>query len=260
MKNKKIYILLIFFLVLFIYSSYYAIHDLWRYKTEKEANDLIKEIVNTERNKIEDNKNNEEIESIYTESGILKKYDKVYQKNKDMIGWLYIEGTNIDYPVMFTKKNPQFYLRKGFNKKYAFSGSLFLGEGWSLENNYSIIYGHNMQDGTMFGDLNKYNKKSYAKKHSIIHFDTLYEENEYEVMGAFYSKLYSEDEKNVFRYYQYKNLENKKIFDEFIKLVKKSSLYDMNVKANYKDKVLVLSTCSFHTNNGRFVVVAIKKT
>lgn len=249
MKNKISYFILIVFTILFLFSSGFVIHYLWRSKKERNAYQELSKIVQ------EAQKN----DSTYADSGILYQYDKLYQQNPDMVGWLHIDDTTIDYPVMYTPKSPQYYLRKGFNKKYSFSGSLFLGEGWSEKGNYSIIYGHHMKDGTMFGQLYSYKDKEFALEHPIIHFNTLHTENEYEVLGAFYSKIYGTNEKNVFRYYQYNNLENPKVFNEFIEQVKSYSLYNLGITTEYGDQILVLSTCSYHTKNGRFVVVARKK-
>ena len=261
MKNKIIYILLTIFILVFIISGSLLIRDLYRSKKEDSANKELSKIVQEAQKEKEDiqEADNKEEEPIYAESGILYQYDKLWQKNHDMAGWLHIDGTNIDYPVMYTPKSPEYYLRRGFNKKYAFSGSLFLGEGWSEKGNYAVIYCHHMKDGTMFGPLYQYKAKKFASEHSIIRFDTLYTENEYEVLGAFYSKIYGINEKGVFRYYQYNDLSDPEVFNEFITQVKSYSLYDTGVTAEYGDKILTLSTCSYHTDNGRFVVVARKK-
>lgn len=255
MKKKIFIILLIVFIIIFIISSGLLIYNLVSLESEKKANkELLELIIEDTNDDITDNTNGELLEN-----GMLKKYSKLYKKNNDMAGWLYIEGTNINYPVMYTPNDIEYYLRRGFNKKYAFSGSLFLGEGWSREKNYAIIYGHHMDNNTMFAELYNYRKKKFGIKHLNIQFDTLYELNTYEVIGVFYSKIYKKNETNGFKYYEYTDLTDENTFNKYIKLVKNNSLYDTGVDAVYGDKILVLSTCSYHTENGRFVVVARKR-
>ena len=111
----------------------------------------------------------------------------------------------------------------------------------------------------MFAGILFYKDKSYWKEHPVISFDTPYENGEYEVMSAFYSKVYMSDEENVFKYYKYTDLTDKKVFDEYAKQVKAAALYDTGVDAEYGDEFITLSTCAYHTENGRFVVIARKK-
>ena len=108
----------------------------------------------------------------------------------------------------------------------------------------------------MFGSLPDYANSSYWQEHPVIHFDTLYEQREYEVVAAFYSRLYGLSETDVFRYYDYKDLSDPLIFEEYMLQVKDAAIYDTGISAEYGDQILVLSTCNYHTDNGRFVVVA----
>lgn len=197
--------------------------------------------------------------SKYALSGNLIQYDALWQQNNDLAGWLVIEGTQVDLPVMFTPQDPEHYLRRAFDGSYALSGSLFLGEGWSPDAVHSIIYGHNMNNGTMFGDLDEYRTLEYAQAHPTIRFDTLTEEREYTVIGAFYSRIYEQREEGVFRYYQYTDLSDQAVFEEYLRQVRAVSLYDTGVEVQYGDRLLTLSTCSYHRDHGRFVVVACQK-
>ena len=96
----------------------------------------------------------------------------VLKQNADCIGWIFIEGTNINYPVMHTPDNPQKYLRLSFDKKYSQSGVPFLDGRCSLQGGNLIIYGHNMKNGTMFSDLKKYLDTDFRKAHKTIEFQT----------------------------------------------------------------------------------------
>ncbi len=185
-------------------------------------------------------------------------YANLYKKNPDLFGWLRIEDTSVDYPVMYTPEEPEYYLHRSFDKTYSSSGVPFLAaDCYEGCGNY-LIYGHNIKRGSMFSVLLSYEDQSFWQKHPIITFDTLYEHGEYEVLAAFYSKIYPEDEKDVFRYYQYTDLTDKTIFEEYLNQTEDSALYDTGIKASYGDTILTLSTCAYHTENGRFVVVAKK--
>ncbi len=194
-----------------------------------------------------------------SETGLLNKYDFLWQQNHHLGGWLLINDTPVNYPVMYTPDDPDYYLRRAFDGGYSASGSLFIAEGCSPDTDHVIIYGHHMKNHTMFGSLPLYESTDYAQKHAVIHFDTLTEEREYQVLAAFYSRVYRQDEENVFRYYQYTNLSDPNIFAEYIEQVRLSALYDTGVEAVYGDRLLTLSTCSYHTDNGRFVVIAVCK-
>ena len=96
----------------------------------------------------------------------------VLEQNADCIGWIFIDGTNINYPVMHTPDNPQKYLRLSFEKKYSQSGVPFLDGRCSLQDGNLIIYGHNMKNGTMFSDLKKYLDTAYREAHKTVEFQT----------------------------------------------------------------------------------------
>ncbi len=189
---------------------------------------------------------------------IRKAYVDLYKQNPDLFGWLKIEDTSIDYPVMYTPEEPEYYLHRAFDKTYSSSGVPFLdGNCYEGGGNY-LIYGHNIKRGSMFSVLLSYEEKSFWQKHPVIVFDTLYEHSEYEVIAAFYSRIYTDDTREGFRYYQYTDLSDKTVFDKYLSQVQDSALYDTGISASYGDTLLTLSTCAYHTENGRFVVVAKK--
>ena len=187
---------------------------------------------------------------------VLEEYQTLYNKNKKLIGWLKIDDTNIDYPVMQTVNN-EYYLDHNFNQEYDKNGSLFLDKDCDVvrRNTNLIIYGHHMKSGKMFGGLNKYSSEEYARKHSIIQFDTIYKKGTYEVMYVFRSKIYNEEDV-VFKYYKFLDAASEKEFDSNMQEMEALSLYDTGVKASYGDELLTLSTCDNSETDGRFVVVA----
>ncbi len=189
---------------------------------------------------------------------VLDEYKTLYQKNKKLIGWLKIDDTLIDYPVMQTSDN-EYYLDHNYNQEYDKNGSLFLDCNCSAypQSTNLIIYGHHMKSGQMFGGLQKYAKESYAQKHSTIQFDTIYEKGTYQVMYVFRSQVYNEND-IVFKYYQFIEANSEEEFNSYMREMEAVSLYDTGVTASFGDSILTLSTCDYSQEDGRFVVVAKK--
>ena len=202
------------------------------------------------------------VEINYTEKQdkppILKKYETLYNKNRKLIGWLKIEGCDIDYPVMQTSNN-EYYLDHNYNQEYDKNGSLFLDKDCdaAFPNDNMIIYGHHMKSGKMFGNLNYYSKESFWEDNKEFTFDTIYETGTYAVMYVFRSKIYSEEE-IVFKYYQFIDATSENEFNSNMEEMANMSLYDTGVTASYGDKLITLSTCDSSEADGRFVVVAKK--
>ncbi len=267
----------------------------------------------------------------------LPEYDEILAVNPYVSGWLKIDGSNIDAPVVYTPKSQNYFLHRDLSGNDRESGTLFIAAIWRDGYHNTLIYGHNMKDGSGFGSLGKYSSKAYALDHRTIRFDTLYESREYELLGAFYSAIeeteletkedraerdkaveeegikrkleeeaeekpseesgegkgaeeepskeepeeiptltlkdlhLDEDPGNVdvyrmekdqdmkngdFRYYYFTDLTYKEDYDYYVENVKKNSIYDTGVSAEWGDELLTLSTCSYHTANGRFVIVA----
>ena len=187
---------------------------------------------------------------------ILPQYAALHDQNPDFFGWLYIEDTNIDYPVMFAPDRPDYYLHRDFECGDSGSGMLFIDERCPAEGNFYLIYGHHMASGNMFGRLPAYGSADYGATHAVIRFDTLYEQREYVLFAAFYSQIYGEFEDGGFRYYDYTDLTEEEAFYDFVRQVKDAAIYDTGVDAVFGDELLALSTCNYHTDDGRFVVVA----
>lgn len=187
---------------------------------------------------------------------ILPEYETLYNKNKKLIGWLKIDDTNIDYPVMQTSDNT-YYLDHNYNQEYDKNGSIFLDYNCSVypRSTNMIVYGHHMKSGNMFGNLQKYAKESYGKKHAVITFDTIYEKAQYQVMYVFRSQVYNEDD-IVFKYYQFIEANSETEFNSYMQEMSELSLYDTGVTAEFGDSLLTLSTCDSSQTDGRFVVVA----
>lgn len=182
------------------------------------------------------------------------KYGAVHEQNSDFIGWITIDGTNINYPVMQTKDDPDYYLKHAFDKSYSEYGVPYLQ--WdcnALTSDNLVVYGHNMKNGTMFSDLERYADETFYKEHKYIRFDTLSDYGTYEIFAVFRTTAYTDD---GFKYYNFVDAEDTADFNSFVEKCKELSLYDTGVTAVYGDKLLTLSTCEYTRTNGRFVVVA----
>ncbi len=192
---------------------------------------------------------------------VLKKYSDLYKQNKDLAGWLSIEGTVINYPVMQTgKKNPDFYLHNGFDKKESDHGTLFVDARNDIVNRDTnlIIYGHNMRDGTMFGGLKSFMDKDYFEKHQELVFDTIYEKAKYRIVAVCLSKVNYQDD-DTFRYYNFLNAESKEEFQAFLANIQQLTVFDQNIDISYGDELLTLSTCNSYVQDGRLFLIAKKE-
>lgn len=195
------------------------------------------------------------------ENGVLYRYSVLYARNADMAGWIQIEDTVINYPVMLTPDDEEYYLKKGFDKKYDINGIPFMDARCSVEEPTTnfLIYGHNMKNGSMFSTLLKYEQEEFYDMHPVIRFDTVYERAEYEIVGVFRTQIPYETDADAYRYYAFIDTKDPKEYDAYIRYVKEMSFYDTEITAEYGTQLLTLSTCDRSVEEGRFVVVARKK-
>ncbi len=184
-------------------------------------------------------------------------YADSYLANDDMAAWLKIPDTVIDYPVMWTPEDENYYLYRGFNKAENKNGCLILDTDSSLDplTTNLIIHGHNMKSGAMFGNLTDYEDKNYYEKHKQIILYTPECQRNYEVIAVFRSQVYKKSDK-VFKFYKFFQADTEEEFLDFYDNIKALSLYDTGVSADFGDHFITLSTCVYHVTNGRFVVVA----
>lgn len=234
MKKKdivyKIFILL--FLTIFLYSLYQIY--IW-HQDNKHTESILEEI-----EEIADIKDNTS-EQIEFKSNI--NYDELKNINSDTIGWIKVNGTNIDYPVVQTNNN-KYYLTHSFDKKYTDAGWIFLDyrNNSNAEDKNTIIYGHARKDKSMFGSLkNTFNSDWFNNEENhIIEFDTINEIKKYQVFSIYHIK--TED------YYITTNFKNDDDFNKFLNTLKSRSIHNFNVDLNTNDKILTLSSCYNNTD------------
>lgn len=231
----------------------YHIYDHYAHEAEQtEAFEEIAAIV--EQAQTEDN-NAPEV-PLTEEENVLAEYGELFLKNTDMVGWLSIAGTTLNYPVMQTPNEPNYYLKRNFDKEYSDLGTPYIQENCDITSSDNlIIYGHHIKGGKMFGALEDYKSQSFYEEHKTIQFDTLTERGEYEIVAVFKTVAYSSQ---GFRYYDFVNAENEEDFNAYIEKCKELALYETGVNAEYGDRLITLSTCEYSAQNGRLVVVAKK--
>lgn len=192
--------------------------------------------------------------------------ENLYAENNDFVGWIEVDGTRINYPVMQTPDNPEFYLHRDFHKQDSVSGTPFADATSILTGKYKtwnwVIYGHNMKFGTMFHDLEKFGDKEFWKEHGTFTFDTYNPEDgvqmgDYEIVTVARSRI-KEAGSTEFKYYQYACYNDEETFNEFVEGIKREALYDTGITPEYGDQLVTLTTCAYHTNEGRFYIVGRK--
>ena len=284
MKKKKkakrvvLTVLIVILSVVFVVSAGVFLFNVIRSAKERKANEELRDIVQEARLELEtaeygapgtdtgtdetgdpatDGKDKKK-SYVYADSGVLYGYDKVWQRNKDMVAWLEIPGTSIAYPVVYTPDYIEKYLRMAFDGSWAISGTLFLGEGWDPDGNFSLVFGHHMNDGTMFGKLmDYYADRESARYYKTIIFDTLKEKKEYEVVTAFYARVDDVEDDRTFSGYYVRGLPDETNFNNYMAKVRSAAIYEPLTDVEWGDDLLLLSTCSsFYSTNERFVVVA----
>lgn len=234
MKNKICIVMILVLAAIFAVSTYFLVTESLQ---DKEQMDKFESIATAVDDSVQYSQN---------------KYDELYSQNNDLIGWIKIEDTIIDYPIMQSRDNPNFYLTHNFSKDYSRFGVPYMQENCSVLSDNIIIYGHNMKNKSMFNELTKYSNKDFYNSHKFIHLDTLSEQRTYEVICAFKTVANA----NGFDYYNFVKSDTKEDFSAYIEKCKALSFYDTGLSAECGDKLITLSTCEYSKNNGRFVVVA----
>lgn len=182
---------------------------------------------------------------------VMSTYRDLFLENPDLIGWLTIDGTTVDYPVMWTPEDPEYYSNHGFDRSESQNGLLFLDGSSSINESGGnlIVYGHNMKNGSMFADLLNYREQSYWEAHRTIQLDTLYESRTYEI-----ASVAEANDLELLPYgftYAYEA-----DCEEAIANMHAIEYYDTGVSMEYGDDFLTLSTCDYSEEDGRLVVMA----
>lgn len=186
---------------------------------------------------------------------MLPEFNTIYALNNDVVGYIIIEGTNINYPILYHPEERDYYLHRDFYGDYSRSGCIYLREACDIFEPTDVltIYGHNMASGAMFADIHKYRTKSFFNSHQYINVWTLYEKHVYQVVCLFKtSGTYGVG----FPFHLFDDFVNEEEYLEFINGVRDLAIYDTGIETQYGDKFICLSTCEYTIDNGRLVLVA----
>ncbi|MBQ9118911.1 MAG: class B sortase [Lachnospiraceae bacterium] len=192
-----------------------------------------------------------------TESGgILAEYAQLYELNSDIVGWLKIDNTSINYPVMQTPDSKDYYLRRDFYKNYSSHGCIFVREECDVfaPSDNITIYGHHMRDGSMFSDLDDFTSYTFWEENGVFTFDTLTEHHTYQVFAVFKTTTSAGE---GFAYHQFVDGTESE-FNDFVATCQSLAFYDTGITPVYGDKIICLSTCEYSQANGRLVVAAVR--
>ena len=177
-----------------------------------------------------------------------EKYDALFEQNNDFIGWIKIDGTNVNYPVMQTPNKPDFYLKHSFDKSYSDYGVPYIDEACmtGISNNL-VIYGHHMNDGSMFASICNYGKQEYYDAHPVMYLNTPTQNYRVELFTGFITSADS----SVYTFFFNSDAE----YGAFLEKMKGFSDFDCDVEVGPEDRIITLSTCTYEYDNARYVVM-----
>ena len=273
-KDKNIlFSLLILLVTIIVASSYYIISNLMKEKNENNmfknleqeiiTDDVSSHIENNTQNNLDNNTQNSsnKIDQNLNQKLKATNYSSIDLKslkikNNDIVGWIKVDGTSINYPVM---QNGQYYLHRNFYKKYSQLGTPFLQEDCSIKTSDNlIVYGHHIKSGLMFADLVKYQNYNFYKKHKYIKVYTIEngatKDNTYEICYVYKTTA----DENRFKFYSYTNFYDEEEFNSFVDNCQKRELYNTEIETKYGEKFVTLVTCEYSQKNGRMIVIAEK--
>ena len=184
----------------------------------------------------------------------LAQYEALNRQNPDMQGWIRIEGTTGDYPVMYTPDEPEFYINRNFDKEKSSYGMIFIDGDCRVDQSTPniLIYGHHMKNGDMFAEIEKYNSREFQEAHPYVKFDTLAETGTYQVIAAFKQPASRLDE-------DFKTMllaKDEEQYEKLMNYLKIHRFYDTGAEAVWPDRLITLTTCEYTQKDGRFFVVA----
>lgn len=245
MKNKALLISLAFiFVIILVLSSYMILSQVMEYeKSKREYTELSKENVTVVAPS--------DIKAEQETAPITVDFDNLTSKNPDVVGWLYSEGTPINYPVAQSKDN-NYYLRRSLSGKYDRAGTLFMDYRHKADMSVlnTIVYGHNMLNDTMFGSLLKYEKQDYYEKHPVLWYITPEKNYKIElIMG-----LIAGPSADI-----YDNCESREELLLLLDELKSASTFDSDVEYDENSKFITLSTCSYEFKEARYIVIGTLK-
>ncbi|WMJ22127.1 class B sortase [Paludicola sp. MB14-C6] len=196
-----------------------------------------------------------------SETGVIKELSQLYKVNNDLIGHINIPNTRLNYPIVKGKDN-QYYLTNTLYKKYDPFGVPFADYRSTItketQSTNITVYGHSAQDGSFFATVKKYKDFSFYQEHPIIEFDTIYGKGTYKIIGFFMEDV-SQQNKKVFSYHDFIDVNSDKDVIRFLENVAKRSYFKTGVDAISSDQFITLSTCDTEVNKTDFRVALVAR-
>lgn len=263
-KKSPVYgILLGFFILVFLVSAVMVVRYMVGSRRAAQEYDELAGMLESVQNEQKEENNSSGDSSTggssqgQENSGILPEYAPFYEMNSDMVGWISIPDTVINYPVMQTPEQPNYYLKRSFYKKESDWGAIYAREECNVfaPSDNVVLYGHRMNDGSMFASLYNFASKAYWEDHQTFTFDTLYERHTYRVWAVFKTSAVVGQ---GLSYHTFNDAQNMAEFDQFVEDVREIDFYDTGIVPTYGDKLLTLSTCEYTLTQGRLVVCAVR--
>lgn len=246
-KNVLIWVLIVFFGAVFVFSAYKTADALLKYK---KADDFYTDV---RESYVSDASHEQGTEAPAEESTEEKKalpvsvdFEGLLQLNSDICGWIYCENTRISYPVVQSEDN-DYYLRRGLDGKYLVTGTVFADyrNGKPCDTQNYIVYGHYMKDGSIFGCFEKYREREYYEAHPVMYYLTPNESYKVELFAGLLTDI------NTFPY----KTDFGEDYGEFLKWTVENSFFSSDVSVSEDDRIMTLSTCSYEYENARCVLL-----
>ena len=251
MKKRASKLFPLIYVAVFSYSAFLLVQYLYTYyeasKSLKETQVIYETALeNATKTDALENPTQSEMLSNYT---MRPQFSDLHAVNEHIVGWVSVDGTKLNNPILQAKDN-DFYLNRNFKDEHSRAGSVFMdyrNDVMDMSRN-TVLYGHAMKNGTMFGSLKEYTEQDYANEHDIIYFDTLYDSYDIEVFAAY--------ETTIDFYYIETKFKSDDEFMHFIDEVQSRSVIEMPTDIQQNDQIVTLSTCnnSVHSKDKRFVV------
>lgn len=183
-------------------------------------------------------------------------FKSLQKTNSEIFGWIYIPGTNVDYPLLQSEQSDDYYLHKDIYGKYSYAGSIYAEycNSTELTDPVTVLYGHNMANGSMFANLHKFEDSDFFKKHKYFYIYTPTAKRTYEIVSA-----YNYDDRHIMNSF---NFAEKEVFKDYLSYIQnpRSSVKNVRTKLDHKltvkDKVVTLSTC-LNSGDGRYLVQGV---
>lgn len=238
-------------ITIFLYSGYHLAQYLYDGYVSNKLNERMKQQYENVQ-KVQQDLNNVaqgELTEQQLKQQYRERFDQLLEINSDIVGWISIENTGINYPVVQSSDN-DYYLNHNVEKQSSTRGSIFMDYRNKDVNEdiHTVIYGHHMKDGSMFGELSKYKDAAYYKEHNTITFEGLDGSTKWQIFSVY---IYSPED----QFFEYEFADEQQYSTYLDKIIKKSR-YDTGVEVTSEDQLLTLVTCTYEVTDARFIIHA----